>query len=466
MRVMRLCLAVVLFALVSLHARAADRPPNFVIIFCDDMGYADPACFGNKDVPTPNIDRLGAEGIRFTDFYVSQATCTASRAALLTGCYSNRVSMFGALSPLAKTGINDHEILLPQVLKKRGYATGMIGKWHLGWQPVFLPTRHGFDEYFGIPYSHDMTPKPSRPNYPPLPLMEGEKVIETNPAASQLTTRYTERAVAYIGRNKDRPFFLYLAHNLPHVPLGVSDKFKGKSKRGLYGDVTMEIDWSVGQVLDALKANGLDDNTLVMFASDNGPWLLYGDHAGRAEPLREGKATMFDGGCRTPCLMRYPGVIKPGRVSHEIVMAMDVLPTFAKLAGAEAPTDRKIDGLDISPLLKGETDKSPHDTFFYYWNKELQAVRHGKWKLHAPHTYVKPDPPGSGGKPGKYATLSIGESLYDLDVDVGETNDVAAQNPEVVKELRKLLDDCREDMGDSLTKRVGKNVRPAGNVEE
>jgi arylsulfatase A-like enzyme len=447
-------------------ARAADRPPNFVIIFCDDMGYADPACFGNKDVPTPNIDRLGAEGIRFTDFYVSQATCTASRAALLTGCYSNRVSMFGALSPLAKTGINDHEILLPQVLKKRGYATGMIGKWHLGWQPVFLPTRHGFDEYFGIPYSHDMTPKPSRPNYPPLPLMEGEKVIETNPDASQLTTRYTERAVDYIGRNKDRPFFLYLAHNLPHVPLGVSDKFKGKSKRGLYGDVTMEIDWSVGQVLDALKANGLDDNTLVMFASDNGPWLLYGDHAGRAEPLREGKATMFDGGCRTPCLMRYPGVIKPGRVSHEIVMAMDVLPTFAKLAGAEAPTDRKIDGLDISPLLKGETDKSPHDTFFYYWNKELQAVRHGKWKLHAPHTYVKPDPPGSGGKPGKYATLSIGESLYDLDVDVGETNDVAAQNPEVVKELRKLLDDCREDMGDSLTKRVGKNVRPAGNVEE
>jgi arylsulfatase A-like enzyme len=461
MRLIRLCLGVLLVALLAPAVRA-DRPPNFVIIFCDDMGYADPACFGNKDVPTPHIDRIAKEGIQFTDFYVGQPICSASRAALMTGCYPNRVGILGALGPMAKIGISDREVIIPQVLKKQGYATAIIGKWHLGREPDFLPTHHGFDEYFGIPYSHDMGHRPNNKN-PELPLMEGDKVIEEKPDISQLTTRYTERAVDYIGRNKDHPFFLYLAHNLPHVPLGVSDKFKGKSKRGLYGDVTMEIDWSVGQVLDAIKANRLDDHTLVMFASDNGPWLVYGDHAGRADPLREGKMTTFDGGCRTPCAMRWPGVIRPGQVSHEIVRSMDVLPTFAKLAGTAAPTDRIIDGNDISPLLKGETTKSPDDAYFYYWGKDLQAVRHGKWKLHVAHDYIHPDPVGSGGKPGKTVKLKIPESLFDMETDPSEQHDLAAAHPEIVKELSTLLEQCRQDMGDG--NRKGKNVREPGRVD-
>ena len=442
--------------------------PNFIIIFTDDQGYQDVGCFGSPNIKTPNLDRMAREGMRFTDFYVGQPVCTASRAALLTGCYPNRIGLLGALGPKSKVGISDKELTIAQALKTRGYATAIFGKWHLGDSPQFLPTRHGFDEYFGLPYSNDMWPNhPANPrNYPPLPLIQGEQVVGLMPDQTQLSTWYTQHALSFIERNKDRPFFLYVAHNMPHVPLHVSDKFKGKSKRGLYGDVIMEIDWSVGQILAALKSNGLDENTLVVFTSDNGPWLLYGNHAGSALPLREGKTTTFDGGLREPCIMRWPGQIPAGTVCRELAATMDLLPTFARLAGAEVPRDRIIDGRDIWPLMSGQPGATtPHEAYFYYWGKHLQAVRSGKWKLHLAHNYDHPNPPGHDGKPGKYAKREISLALFDLETDVGETNDLADQHPEVVTRLQALAEKCREDLGDSATGHQGKGVRAPGKME-
>jgi len=461
-------IVITIILLLTPMVRAADRPPNVVIIFCDDLGYADIGPFGSK-TQTPNLDRMAGEGIRFTDFYVGQAVCSASRAALMTGCYPNRVGILGALGPHSKIGISDRELTMAQMFKSAGYATGMVGKWHLGDAPQFLPTRHGFDEWLGLPYSHDMTPKhpATTQKYPELPLMENEKVIRTNPDPAELTTLYTERAVDFIGRNKEHPFFLYLAHNLPHVPLGVSEKFAGKSGRGIYADVIEEIDWSVGQVTKAIDDANLGSTTLIIFMSDNGPWLIYGNHAGSALPLREGKTTTFDGGVREPCIMRWPGRIPAGTVCRELAATMDLLPTFAKLAGADAPRDRIIDGQDIWPLMSGQSGaKTPHDAYFYYWNKHLQAVRSGKWKLHLAHDYDHPDPPGHDGQPGKYAKRSIGLALFDLESDISETNNLADQNPDVVARLQALAEKCRDDLGDSATGRAGRNVRPPGRLEE
>jgi arylsulfatase A len=444
----------------------AFRPPNVVIIFCDDMAYADIAPFG-AETATPNLSRFAREGMRFTDFYVGQAVCSASRAALLTGCYPNRIGIQGALPPRARIGIHSNEVTIAEVLKERGYATAIFGKWHLGDAPQFLPTRHGFDEYFGLPYSNDMWPfHPTNPtNYPPLPLYENEKVVQLMPDQTQLTTWYTERAVDFIDRKKDQPFFVYLAHNMPHVPLFVSKKFEGKSGRGLYADVIMEIDWSVGEVMRALKRNGVDDETLVIFTSDNGPWLVYGDHAGSALPLREGKGTTFDGGMREPTLMRWPGRIPAGSVCSEMASTMDLLPTIAKLAGTSAPDDRVIDGKDIWPLMSGEpTARTPHEAFYYFWDRGLEAVRAGQWKLHLNHSYRQLSVPGSNGKPGKYSDGKMPGALYDLHKDVGESKNVAAQFPDVVARLEQLAEVAREDLGDSLTKRTGKNLREPGRV--
>jgi len=460
------------FLLAPLAIAAAPKAtPNFVLIYADDMGYADVGVYGAKGIQTPNLDRMAAEGMRFTSFCVAQAVCSASRAALLTGCYPNRIGIFGALGPASKIGIHSNELTLAEVLKGRGYATAIYGKWHLGHHPQFLPTRHGFDDYFGLPYSNDMWPNhPSaKPGtYPPLPLIEGEKITNANVSSedqTHLTTWYTERSVQFIENNKDRPFFLYVPHNMPHVPLHVSDKFKGKSARGLYGDVIMEIDWSVGQILGALKRHGIDEQTLVVFTSDNGPWLLYGDHAGSAGRLREGKATAFEGGVRVPALMRWPGKIPRGKVCDELAATLDILPTFAKLAGAMLPRDRILDGKDIWPLLSGQWGaKSPHEVYLYYWSQHLQAVRSGKWKLHFPHAYPRPAPPGGRAKPGKYANESIGLELFDLKRDPGEKVNVAAKHPGVVKRLQALAEHAREDLGDSEAKRKGKNVRPAGVV--
>ena len=450
-----------------LASRGADalprRTPNVVIIFCDDLGYADVGCYGAKGYQTPNIDRLARDGMRFTDFYVAQAVCSASRAALLTGCYPSRIGILGALSPKSRTGLHSNEVTMAEVLRERGYATAIYGKWHLGDAPSFLPTRHGFDDYFGLPYSNDMWPRhpTSGTNYPELPLIDGEKVIELTPDQSRLTARYTERAVGFIHTHRDRPFFLYVPHNMPHVPLFVSDRFRGKTSRGLYGDVIEEIDWSVGEILDALKRDQLERDTLVIFSSDNGPWLLYGDHSGSAQPLREGKATSFDGGVRVPFIARWPGQIPPGGVCREPAMTIDLLPTIARLAGTRLPANT-IDGKDIWPLLAGEAGAKGQEAYFIYWERELQAMRSGPWKLHFKHSFVKPNPAGGGGRPGKYATLKVEKSLFNLADDPGELKDVADKNPEVVQRLTSLAEKVRIELGDSATGHKGRGVRQAG----
>ena len=452
-------------------AGSKTRGPNFVIILTDDQGYSDVGCYGAQGFETPNLDRMAEEGVRFTDFYVAAPSCTPSRAALLTGCYPQRVSLPYVLFPSGpewtkdrtEIGINSSEQTIAELLKSRGYATGCFGKWHLGHHKKFLPTRHGFDEYFGLPYSNDMRPE-NNSKYPPLPLVDGEEPAEYDPDQRYLTRRYTERAVKFIEKNGEKPFFVYLAHSMPHIPLYVTENFSGKSEQGMFGDVIMEIDFSVGRILEALKRQGIDDNTLVIFTSDNGPWLAFGDHGGSARPLREGKGTTFEGGMREPCIMRWPGEIPAGSVCSELATTMDILPTFVKLAGAKQPKNR-IDGKDIRPLMLGKAGAStPHEAFFYYRGWGLEAVRSGKWKLHFPHEYrtLAGRRGGSGGRPTEYEQHKIGLELFDLDNDIGEQNDVSAKYPEVVKRLAALADKMREDIGDSARQMTGENRRPAG----
>ncbi len=487
------CLIVTVLALVVSHVMgetsiagdAKAAKPNIVIIFTDDQGYADVGVFGAQGFKTPNLDRMAAEGAIFRNFHVAQPVCSASRCALLTGCYPNRLGIHGALTPHSKVGISDGEMTLAQLVKQRGYATGMFGKWHLGDSPQFLPTRHGFDEYFGLPYSNDMWPArfessdvPTnsawrKQGYPELVMFEGEKVVIpkiTHADQNQLTTWYTEHAVKFIEKNKDHPFLLYLAHNMPHVPLHVSDKFRGKSGRGLYGDVIEEIDWSVGQVLAALKRNGLDENTWVIFTSDNGPWLSYGNHGGSAKPLREGKGTNWEGGTRVPCLMRWPGKIPAGTDTADMLMTIDLFPTIAKLIGAELPK-HPIDGLDVWPIISRQPGaKNPHESYwFYYEVNQLQAVTtgDGRWKLQLPHTYrtMQGQPAGHDGASGKYLNVKLAQpELYDLAQDIGETTDVSARHPELVKKLEAEAEKARVELGDELMKRTGSGLREPGRL--
>jgi arylsulfatase A len=452
----------------SFLTAAAETPPNVAIILADDLGYGDLGCFGAKGWTTPNLDRMASEGVKFTSFYVAQPVCSASRAALLTGCYPNRIGIHGALGPATKGGLAAKETTLAEVLKSKGYATAAVGKWHLGHRPPFLPTRHGFDQYFGLPYSNDMWPlhpEAKKGTYPALPLLENEKVIDADVSPTDqetLTRRYTENAVQFIAANKAKPFFLYFAHSFPHVPLYAGEKFKGSSKQGLYGDVIQEIDWSVGEVLKAIKDAGVEKNTLVIFTSDNGPWLSYGNHAGSAGPLREGKGTVWEGGVRTPFVARWPGKIPAGSVQTEPAMTLDLLPTVAKIVGAEPP-NLPIDGKYVGTLLRCEAGAKNSDrTYrFYFAKNELQAVRRGKWKLILPHNYrtMNGQPPGKDGVPGKYKKVESGLELYDLESDVGETTNVAESNPEVVKRLMVEVEYARNDLGDSLTGRIGSGVR-------
>ena len=426
--------------------------PNVVMIYTDDQGYGDIGVQGAKGYTTPNLDRMAAEGMRFTDFYVAAPVCSASRAALLTGCYPARLGINGALGPKSRTGLNPDETTLAEVMQSKGYATGMFGKWHLGDHPDLLPVKQGFDEYLGLPYSNDMWPE--NPNaktgsYPSLPLMENAAALDPEVSAEDqatLTTRYAERAVKFITEHKTKPFFLYVAPSMPHVPLYVSGKFKGKSAQGLYGDVIQEIDWAVGEILTALKTEGLDENTLVIFTSDNGPWSIYGNHAGSAGPFRESKGTCWEGGIRVPCLMRWPGKIPAGTVCREVAGTIDMLPTLAALTGA---------------VLRGETGaKSPHESLvFYYGNHELQALRSGKWKLILPHIYRTIEQIGADGLTGKHGRATTGLELYNLEKDPGETKDLAATEPAALQQLSAMAQAAREELGDTLTKTRGKGQR-------
>jgi arylsulfatase A-like enzyme len=462
--------------------RAPTTSPNVVVIFVDDLGYADIGPFGGG-IPTPNLDRMARQGMRFVDFSVSSAVCSASRAALLTGCYHQRIGIAGALGPDAKIGLHDQEVTIAELCRTKGYATACFGKWHLGHHAQFGPLRHGFDEWFGLPYSNDMWPlhpdyaklppdsEKRKRGYPPLPLFDGERVVDaevTGDEQALLTRRYTERAVDFIERHRGKPFFLYLPHTMVHVPLFVSPEFAGKSKKGLFGDAVMEIDWSVGQILDALSRCGIDDRTLVLFTGDNGPWLSYGDHAGSAGKLREGKGTMFEGGIREPTIARWPGHVPAGTTCDAFAATIDVLPTIAKLIGADLPGHR-IDGHDITPLLLGTSTTSPHSLYCcYYAGGQLQAVRDARWKLHFPHRYQTLDgrSGGTNGAPATYAHREIELSLFDLANDPGETTNVAAANPDVVARLQASADAARADLGDTLHKIKGTGQRPAGQLVE
>jgi len=424
------------------------RPPNFIIIYADDLGYGDLGCYGSELISTPRLDRMAREGMKFTSFYSAAPVCTPSRAALMTGCYPMRVSLPHVINSGARIGINSSEITIAEMLKARGYKTCCIGKWHLGYQKPFLPTRHGFDSYFGLPYSNDM----SVPNFP-VPLIRDEEIIEQPVVQETLTERYTQEAIRFITGNKDRPFFLYLPHTFPHVPLHVSERFRGRSKRGLYGDVVECIDWSTGEILDTLARLGIDEQTLVVFSSDNGPWAAQKENGGSAGPLRGAKGSTWEGGMREPCIMRWPGHIPAGSICGEMAITFDLFPTFARLAGGRVPDDRIIDGRDIWPLMSGQPGaRTPHDVFFYYMGQNLLAVRAGRWKLQ-----LERDGPRVG-------TVSSAE-LYDLETDIGEKVNLAKKYPKLVRSMRKLADQCREDLGDGLVGKIGKNCRPAGTCD-
>jgi arylsulfatase len=444
-----------------------DSPPNFVIIFTDDQGYNDLGCYGSKRLRTPLVDGMASRGVRFTQFYVGSSVCTPSRAALLTGCYPKRISMSAipweingekligdVLRPNSEWGLNTGESTIALLLRQQGYATACIGKWHLGDAPVFLPTRHGFDSYLGIPYSNDMKP---------TCLMRDEAVIEEDTDQESLTDRYTDAAVDFIRRNGERPFFLYFAHNMPHTPLHAPERFRGRSKGGLYGDVIEHIDWSTGEILNALDELGIMDSTLVMFASDNGPWYLRGEHGGNATPLRASKGATYEGGFRVPCVIQWPARIRPGIVCDEVATTMDILPTFVTLAGGKPPQDRIIDGRDILPLMVGEAGaRSPHEAFYYYFLDELQAVRSGNWKLKYQTKLLHEDKYVYRHAENMGKDAVIPEALYDLDVDPGEQKNVIQDHQEVAAALYALADRARQDMGDSATGNPGTNVRPIG----
>ncbi len=426
---------------------AADQSqtPNFVVIFLDDSGWGDFKPFGSPNYPTPNVERLAKEGCRFDNFYVPQAICSASRAALMTGCYPGRTKMFGAHAPRQR-GLDPSYATLAEVLKTRGYSTAMFGKWHLGDQAKTRPPARGFDESTGLMYSNDMWEfHPEAPEFWgkfPLQYWENNKItIErvTKEHQPHLTTWYTEAAVDFIERKGDRPFFLYVPHSMPHVPLFCSEKFKGKSGAGLYGDVMMEIDWSVGEIMKALDAKGVSENTVLLFTSDNGPWISYGDRAG-VTPFREAKGTSFDGGLRSACIIKYPPQIKAGTRSSRAFSTLDIMPTFAALAKAASPRN-PVDGKDVWELIVGKPGAVNSNVYYPFSNgSEFQGILtgDGRWKLHLPHGYRTLATNGKGGMPGKYSQAKIGLSLFDMEADPSETRNVLEENPDVAARLRAL----------------------------
>ena len=463
-------------------SEAKPATPNVVIIFMDDMGYGDPECYGGGPYHTPNMNALAASGMRFTNFYAAQAVCSASRSALLTGCYPTRIGISGALDNNSKIALNPEEETIAEILKPAGYRSAIVGKWHLGSKQPYLPLQQGFDEFFGLPYSNDMWPvyydgtpwkdtSNFRAKYPPLPLYEGNnvvKIISTLDDQAQLTTLYTQRAVQFITENKNHPFFLYLAHSMVHVPIAASEKYKGKSGAGLFGDVMEEVDWSVGEVMKALKKNGLSDNTIVIFSSDNGPWLTFGNNAGNTGGLREGKGTAWDGGLKVPCIMSWPGTIKPASICYNLTTTMDLLPTIAGICNVKQPA-KKIDGVDLIDLLRGKANANPRDEFVYYYDRNsLKGIRKGNWKLVfscVSQTYNKPGAIANDRFPGKYSTDSVRLALYNLSIDPGEDRDVKELFPDIVQQLSAIADTYRKTIGDGLTNQTGSEVRPAAKLQ-
>jgi arylsulfatase A len=450
---------VVLGALSRQVGAAAANKPNFVVILIDDMGYGDIGPFGSKVNRTPNLNRMAGEGMKLTSFYCAPV-CTPSRAQMMTGCYAKRVSLPVVINPGCPYGLSAKEHTVASLLKEQGYATMAIGKWHLGDQPDFLPTQHGFDHYLGLPYSNDMGGKARNKDKnknakPPLPLLRDKEVIEAPANQDTLTARYTDEAVKFITDHKDGPFFLYFAHTAVHVPLHPGAAFKGKSANGPYGDWVEEVDWSVGRVLDTLRDLHLSENTLVLFTSDNGPWLIQGTNAGVTGPLRGGKATTWEGGEREPTIAWWPGKIAPGTISDAVASDIDVLPTLVNLAGGQPPADKKIDGKNIWPVLSGQSPTSPHDAFFYFNGNKLEAVRSGPWKLAIAIQ-------NSGRKEADPAEATFDKPrLYNLDNDIREKADVAGDHPEVVARLQNLIRQMDTDLGKTGT---GPGVREPDRV--
>ncbi|MFK7843714.1 MAG: sulfatase [Rhodothermales bacterium] len=447
-----------------MQAPAEAEQPNVVVIFTDDLGYGDLGVYGHPTIRTPHLDNMAQEGMKFTQFYSASSVCTPSRAALLTGRLPIRSGMTSdkrrVLFPDSKYGIPAEEITMAEALKEQGYATAAVGKWHLGHLPAYLPTNNGFDSYFGIPYSNDMDrvaggewrsifwdPKPEFWN---VPLMRDEEIVERPADQYTITRRYTEESVAFIKENKDGPFFLYLAHSLPHTPLFTDEAFSEVSRRGLYGDVIEEIDWSVGQVLNALREEGLAENTLVFFTSDNGPWLVFDTHGGSTGLLRGGKGMTWEGGMREPGIAWWPGTIPANTVQMEVTSTMDLFPTALALAGAEVPTDRIIDGRNLLPLLKAESTEAVRDVYYFYRGTRLYAVRKGPWKAHfmteweysSDNEYTEHDPP----------------LLFHLDHDPSEKYNIAEKHPEVIEEINAVVATHKANMvarPDQLAARIG-----------
>jgi len=424
------------------------QQPNIILVNCDDLGYGDLGCYGSVHHQTPAIDRMAAQGVRFTDFYMASPVCSASRAAMLTGCYPRRIGFPGVLHPASAVGLHPDEITIARLLQQAGYATQLVGKWHCGDQPPFLPTRHGFDHYYGLPYSNDMgRNRGAGDAVPPLPLIDGTEVIQQQPEQGGLTERYMEQSLRFIRRHARQPFFLYLAHKYVHVPIYVQEHFLARSGNGLYGAAVACLDWSMQLLLSELADLGLDEKTLVIFTSDNGArWTSVNGNA----PLRGCKNTTWEGGLRVPCIMRWPGRIPQGTTCTSLATAMDFYPTLAALGSATVPTDRVIDGRDIRPLmLEPDSARSPHEVFFYYQGDALEAVRDDRWKLHV-------------AKRGDAAAMP---ALFDLRADVGETRNLYTDHPEVVSRLEAHLERCREDLGDARTGQPGTRIRPVGRVE-
>jgi arylsulfatase A len=433
----------------AISGATVDRPPNVLLVNCDDLGYGDLGCYGSLFNRTPAVDTLAAEGVRLTDFYMASPVCSPSRGAMLTGCYPPRIG-FGVfddghtvLLPGDATGLNPAEATLASVLRARGYATAHIGKWHCGDQPEFLPTRHGFDVYFGLPYSNDMGLQPNWPECPPLPLLRGEAVVEEQPDQTSLTERYVHEGVAFMRENRDRPFFLYFAHLYVHLPLYVPERFLAEAAIGPYGAAVECIDWAMGELLGELDALDIADDTIVIFTSDNGSLLLNG---GSNAPLRGRKAQTWEGGLRVPCVIRWPGAIPPGAIRHDVVTSMDFLPTLVSIVGATLPVDRLIDGRDVTTILTGNGPRPGDRPFFYYLGDQLEAVRHGRWKLQV-----------------RRGAEEVHE-LYDLRADIGETRNAYDDHPRVVRRLERELAACRVDIGDSATGIEGSNRRDPGRV--